>query len=123
LRGLFFHKIPALGMKHDFDEDHGGTDDQFTAKNACNYQGFMSYGDHKSKWSECSVKDFTTHYNKYKKNWCMPGKYMFSFEVINFKVWTIFKRSIFQTLWKDDCCIKSLFFELEASNFGYLLIL
>ena len=33
-----------------------------------------------------------------------------------------FKRAIFQTFWKDDCCPKSLFFELETSNFGYLLI-
>ena len=29
------------------------------------------------------------------------------------------KRSIFQTFWKPDCCTKSLFFELETSNFGY----
>ena len=32
------------------------------------------------------------------------------------------ERSIFQTFWKDDCVTKSLFFELETSNFGYLLI-
>jgi hypothetical protein len=32
------------------------------------------------------------------------------------------ERSIFQTFWKDDCCAKLLFFELETSNFGYLLI-
>ena len=32
------------------------------------------------------------------------------------------KRSIFQTFWKDDCVTKSLFFELDTSNFGYLLI-
>ena len=32
------------------------------------------------------------------------------------------KRSIFQTFWKPDCCTKSLFFELETSNFGHLLI-
>ena len=32
------------------------------------------------------------------------------------------KRSIFQTFWKDDCCPKSLFIELDNSNFGYLLI-
>ena len=32
------------------------------------------------------------------------------------------KRSILQTLWKTDCCAKILFIELEASNFGYLLI-
>ena len=61
-------------MQHDFDKDHGGTDSQFTAENACNYQGFMSYGEHKSEWSGCSVKDFTAQYNKYKNKWCMPGK-------------------------------------------------
>ena len=61
-------------MEHDFDKAHGGTDSQFTAKNACNYQGFMSYGEHKSEWSGCSVKDFTAQYNQYKNNWCMPGK-------------------------------------------------
>ena len=64
-------------MQHDFHEVHGGTNDQHTAKNACNYQGFMSYGEHKSEWSGCSVKDFTAQYNYYKNNghnWCMPGK-------------------------------------------------
>ena len=32
------------------------------------------------------------------------------------------KRSIFQAFWKVHCCAKSLFFELETSNCGYLLI-
>ena len=32
------------------------------------------------------------------------------------------QRSIFQPFWKDDCCAKFLFFELETSNFAYLLI-
>ena len=32
------------------------------------------------------------------------------------------KRSIFQTFWKLHCVTKSLFFEIETSNFGYLLI-
>jgi hypothetical protein len=32
------------------------------------------------------------------------------------------KRSIFQTFWKQDCCARFLFIELETSNFGYLLI-
>ena len=34
----------------------------------------------------------------------------------------VVERSIFQTFWKDDCCDKFFFFELETSNFGYLLI-
>ena len=33
------------------------------------------------------------------------------------------KRSIFLTFWKLHCVTKSLFFELETSNFGCLLIL
>ena len=28
------------------------------------------------------------------------------------------KRAIFQTFWKVHCCTKSLFFEIETSNFG-----
>ena len=32
------------------------------------------------------------------------------------------ERSIFQTFWKLHCCAKSLFFELETSNCGYLFI-
>ena len=33
-----------------------------------------------------------------------------------------FKRSIFQIFWRVHCCAKFLSFELEISNFGYLLI-
>ena len=33
-----------------------------------------------------------------------------------------FKRSIFQTFWRLHCCANFLFFELDTSNFGYLLI-
>ena len=32
------------------------------------------------------------------------------------------KKVIFQAFWKLHCCTKSLFFELETSNCGYLLI-
>ena len=32
------------------------------------------------------------------------------------------KRSIFQTFWRPDSCPDLLFFEIETSNFGYLLI-
>ena len=51
-----------------------GTGEATTSKNACNGQGFMSYGEHLSQWSECSVQDFTAQYTKEKDNWCMPGK-------------------------------------------------
>ena len=37
-------------------------------------------------------------------------------------IFSLFKRSIFQIFWKLHCCTKSLFFELETSNCGYLLI-
>ena len=35
---------------------------------------------------------------------------------------TFCKRAIFQTFWRLHCCAKFSFFELETSNFGYLLI-
>ena len=34
----------------------------------------------------------------------------------------MFKRAIFQTIWKLHCCTKSLIFELDTSNCGYLHI-
>ena len=43
--------------------------------------------------------------------------------VIVLKVWTLIKRSIFQTFWKTHSCTIFLFFKLETSNFGCLLIL
>ena len=33
----------------------------------------------------------------------------------------VWQRAIFQTFWKEHCCAKFLFFELETSNFDYLL--
>ena len=38
------------------------------------------------------------------------------------KVIILVQRSIFQTFWNPNSCINSLFFELETSNFGYLII-
>ena len=58
-----------FGMSHDFDAKHGGDD------SVCNGQGIMSYGDAPSKWSDCSVSDFTGYYNS--KNWgdtCLLSK-------------------------------------------------
>ena len=47
-----------FGMKHDFDEDHGGHD------GPCNNQGIMSYGSYAfDSWSTCSRSDFEHHYN------------------------------------------------------------
>ena len=41
--------------------------------------------------------------------------------LLRFSQKSIPERAIFQTFWKDDFCTKSLFFELETSNFGYIL--
>merc|ERR1719266_2384358 len=60
-------------MVHDFDTSHGGTGDYSTSTNDCNYAGFMSYGDHASEWSTCSVSDFTAHYTSLANSWCMPA--------------------------------------------------
>ena len=64
-----------LGMWHDFSKLHGGTNNYLTSTNACNGQGFMSYSNHLSQWTECSVKDFTAQYTMLKNDWCMPGNH------------------------------------------------
>ena len=70
---LLAHEVGHnLGMNHDFHTSHGGNGRPYSG-GPCDFEGFMSYYDHKSQWSECSVKDFTEHYNKHKNNWCLPG--------------------------------------------------
>ena len=64
-----------LGMEHDFSRTHGGTGHDKTSNNPCNHKGIMSYSGNPKKWSDCSVKDFTAHYNSLKNNWCLPGTY------------------------------------------------
>ena len=61
-----------LGMSHDFAVKHGG-DGTTGSGGACDFKGFMSYGESLSQWSECSVKDFTAQYVANKDNWCLPG--------------------------------------------------
>ena len=58
-----------FGMSHDFDAKHGGDN------GACNGKGIMSYGDAPSKWSSCSVSDFTGYYTN--QQWgdkCLSSK-------------------------------------------------
>ena len=50
-----------FGMSHDFDEKHGGKNNP-----ECDSKGIMSYGDAPVAWSDCSVSDFTGHYNSQK---------------------------------------------------------
>ena len=64
-----------LGMLHDFGRS---TRDKRTAKNgdACTgVGGYMDYRPRPKKWSQCSVDDFTSYYNRETsngKNWCLP---------------------------------------------------
>ena len=68
---LLAHEVGHnLGMSHDFAPKHGGNG------GPCDKKGIMSYGG-LYQWSECSVNDFTEHYNKYKSNWCLPGMYTY----------------------------------------------
>ena len=59
-------------MSHDFDNKHGGE------SGICNSEGIMSYGDAPTKWSDCSVSDFTEYYEM--KKWgdrCLKGESKF----------------------------------------------
>ena len=67
-----------LGMKHDFDEKHGGQ------SSSCNQDNhIMAYGSSKEKWSTCSKADFEAHYLQVQSNWCMEGKCNLLFTAIN----------------------------------------
>ena len=67
---LLCHEVGHnLGMSHDFATQHGG-DGSTGSGGPCDNEGFMSYGNHKSQWSECSVKDFTAQYTVNKDHWC-----------------------------------------------------
>ena len=68
-----------FGMSHDFDDKHGGDN------GVCNGQGIMSYGDAPSKWSSCSVSDFTGYFNS--QQWgdkCLSSKYINFYKTITF---------------------------------------
>merc|ERR1712212_292549 len=54
---LFVHELGHnLGMRHDFDEAHGGHN------GPCDGKGMMSYGRHPRDWSTCSNSDFAMWY-------------------------------------------------------------
>ena len=61
-----------MGMLHDFDEDHGGSN------GPCDGTGIMSYGSAPNVWSTCSRADFLALYNQIiassSWNWCLTGK-------------------------------------------------
>merc|ERR1712062_539217 len=66
--GTFVHELGHnLGMTHDHKGAHKGR--------GCN--GFMSYGDHEEKWSDCSRSDLLALYNQIKNDdehgwtWCL----------------------------------------------------
>ena len=61
-----------LGIAHDIYDDNKKTR-EFKGK-ACNFQGVMSYGDHKKEWSQCSCNDFKAYYNIERDNWCLEGE-------------------------------------------------
>lgn len=53
----FAHELGHnIGMRHDFDDYHGGQ------SGYCNGQGLMSYGKKPDAWSECSNQDFKEFY-------------------------------------------------------------
>ena len=56
-----------LGMHHDHDKRHRGK--------LCKGKGLMSYGKHPNKWSKCSRDDFTDHFNKERRHWCLRRKH------------------------------------------------
>jgi len=66
--GTFVHELGHnLGMEHDHKEVHEGR--------GCDGTGFMSYGNHDEKWSDCSRTDLLALYNQIQNHngwtWCM----------------------------------------------------
>lgn len=60
---IFAHELGHnLGMRHDFDERHGGNGQSQWSSNWCNGKGLMSYGSNLKGWSSCSNEDFKNWY-------------------------------------------------------------
>jgi len=66
-----------LGMNHDFGTQNDGytntgvTRYSSTNQKCSQVEGFMDYYGKTTKWSPCSVEDFTTYYNSV-RTWCLP---------------------------------------------------
>ena len=48
-----------LGMRHDFDPEHGGDNGRCVGDDH-----IMSYGNSKQIWTECNTDDFQEHYDE-----------------------------------------------------------
>jgi hypothetical protein len=61
-----------MGMLHDFDSEHGGSN------GPCDGTGIMSYGSAPNVWSTCSKNDFLALYNEIiagsSAYWCLDSK-------------------------------------------------
>ena len=79
-------------------------------------------GQEQSEKSACQIASQNGFESFFKSNLIF---FFFWFQTFNISESEVKKTycvwSIFQTFWKDEGCAKFLFFELETSNFGYLL--
>ena len=56
-----------LGIRHDFDEVHGGTGYKGSGGECEQNHHYMSYGSGRTKWSECSKIDLQAHFINFEK--------------------------------------------------------
>ena len=80
-----------MGMLHDFDDVHGGSN------GPCDGTGIMSYGSAPNVWSTCSRNDFLALYNEIVASnslyWCLDGM-IFSILEIEYSKITLIDLSI-----------------------------